>query len=236
LKFARLSSCDSASSTEVYTSCFFLSVGQFLWMPPAAQTSVPGEPGHAESSSTDGGIQVPILTTNRLLLAPHQLSDFEPLSAMWSDPEVVRQISGRPSSLTDSWMRLLRYRGLWPLLGYGYWAIRERDTGRYVGDIGFADFYRDIQPSIRGIPEAGWVLARWAHGRGYATEALTAACAWLDRQERHERSVCIVTPENGASVRVAEKAGFAGREEREIKGQMCWLMTRPVRKCLPAES
>lgn len=51
-------------------------------------------------------------------------------------------------------------------------------------------------------------LATWAHGKGYATEALAAALAWLDGQQRFERSVCVIAPTNVASIRVAEKAGY----------------------------
>ena len=51
-------------------------------------------------------------------------------------------------------------------------------------------------------------LATWAHGKGYATEALSAALAWLDGQHRFERSVCLIAPTNVASIRVAEKAGY----------------------------
>lgn len=151
----------------------------------------------------------PVLETERLLLTGHGLDDFEPLAAMWAEPAVVEHIfAGEPSTRRESWMRMLWYRGLWPLLGFGYWAIREKASGRYVGDLGFADFFREIEPSIRGIPEAGWVLATAAHGKGYATEALAAALGWLAAQRRFERSVCIVSRENPASIRVAEKAGF----------------------------
>src|SRR5580658_7267303 len=97
------------------------------------------------------------IETERLILDAHTVVYFEPLAAMWADPEVVWHISGRPSSEQDSWMRLLRYRGLWPLLGYGFWAVREKSSGRFVGDIGFADFHRQIEPPITGVPGAGWV-------------------------------------------------------------------------------
>ncbi|MEL6258597.1 MAG: GNAT family N-acetyltransferase, partial [Pseudomonadota bacterium] len=33
----------------------------------------------------------------------------------------------------------------------------------------------------RRAPEAGWGLARHAWGQGYATEAMVAALAWMDR-------------------------------------------------------
>ena len=150
----------------------------------------------------------PVLETRRLLLTGHTIDMFEPLLAMWSDPEVVKHIGGKPSTARESWMRMLSYRGLWPILGYGYWAICEKQTGRYVGDLGFADFHRDIEPSIRGVPEAGWALPTYAHGRGFATEALTAALAWLEGQVRCERSVCLISPDNLASIRVAEKLGY----------------------------
>ena len=107
----------------------------------------------------------PVLTTARLTLSPPQLSDFEDSAALWSDPLVTRHVGGRTSTPEESWARLLRARGLWPLLGYGYWAARETATGRYVGEIGFADFHRGLEPSIDGVPEMGWALASWAHAR-----------------------------------------------------------------------
>jgi RimJ/RimL family protein N-acetyltransferase len=152
----------------------------------------------------------PVLDTPRLVLEGHPLGDFDALAAMWAEPAVVTHIgNGQPSTPRDAWMRMLAYRGLWPLLGYGYWAIREKASGRYVGDLGFADFHRAVEPSIRGVPEAGWVLAGWAHGKGYASEALAHALAWLDAQQRFERSVCLIAPANVASIRVAQKAGYA---------------------------
>jgi RimJ/RimL family protein N-acetyltransferase len=156
----------------------------------------------------DPAIAPPLLKTERLVLTAHTVDDFQPLVSMWADAAVTRHIFDAPSPPRDSWMRMLWYRGLWPLLGYGYWAIRERSSGRYVGDLGFADFHRVMEPSIKGIPEAGWALATWAHGKGFATEALAAALEWLDRQERYDRSVCLINPGNAASLRVAEKAGF----------------------------
>jgi RimJ/RimL family protein N-acetyltransferase len=62
-------------------------------------------------------------------------------------------------------------------LSYGYWAVEEKTSGRYVGELGFADFKRDIVPSIEGMPELGWALVPQFHGKGYATEALRAAVA-----------------------------------------------------------
>ncbi|GAA4488689.1 GNAT family N-acetyltransferase [Gluconacetobacter asukensis] len=121
-----------------------------------------------------------MIETERLRLSFHQAADFDDLRMMWSDPNVVRHISGVPSSEQESWFRLLRYRGLWDILGYGYWCVRSKADGRYVGDVGFADLKRPVEPPLGAVPEAGWVLASWAHGQGFATEALRAALTWMD--------------------------------------------------------
>ncbi|HEV7178226.1 MAG TPA: GNAT family N-acetyltransferase, partial [Candidatus Baltobacteraceae bacterium] len=118
---------------------------------------------------------IPVIETDRLLLRAHRLDDFPASLAMWTDPIVVKHIGGVPSTEQASWFRLMRYLGQWPLLGFGYWAIEEKSSGAFAGDIGFADFKRDIQPSIAGVPELGWALPTPMHGKGYATEAARAA-------------------------------------------------------------
>ena len=59
----------------------------------------------------------PTLETPRLALRAHRRDDFAACAAMWADPEVVRHIGGRTFSAEESWSRLLRYGGLWTLLG-----------------------------------------------------------------------------------------------------------------------
>jgi RimJ/RimL family protein N-acetyltransferase len=165
------------------------------------------------------------IETDRLVLDLHALADFDEFAAMWADPETVRFIGGKPGTRQESWMRLLRYRGLWPLLGYGYWAVHERASGRFAGDIGFADFHRDAEPSIDGIPEAGWVLAPWARGKGFAAEALAGALRWLDGQG-FEKSVCIIDAENTPSLRLAGKLGFGSPSTMTLSNAPITLLTR----------
>jgi RimJ/RimL family protein N-acetyltransferase len=112
------------------------------------------------------------------------------------------------------------------MLGYGYWAATEKSTGRYIGDIGFADFKREIDPSVKDVPEIGWVLASWAHGVGYATEAAQAAIAWLERTLGPQRTVCIINGDNRASIRVAEKLGYTEFARSEYKGAQVIMLER----------
>src|SRR4051794_10632439 len=123
-------------------------------------------------------VEIPTLSTERLRLVPPDLAAFAESAALWSDPQVTRHIGGRPSTPEEVWARLMRYVGHWSLLGYGYWCVREKVGGRFVGEVGFADWRRDLEPSFDGAPEAGWALTPAFHGRGYASEAVAAMLAW----------------------------------------------------------
>lgn len=169
---------------------------------------------------------VPILTTARLTLSAPLLSDYEDSKAMWADPVVVRHVGGRAFTDEESWTRLMRDRGLWEILGYGYWAVRETATGRYVGVVGFADLRRDLQPSLYGLPEMGWVLAAWAHGQGFGTEAVRAGLAWIDETLAPPMVPCIIDADNTPSIALATKVGFTLKTHTTYKGAPIVVMER----------
>ncbi|CAI1892427.1 GNAT family N-acetyltransferase [Serratia ficaria] len=169
----------------------------------------------------------PTLLTERLRLDAHTLDDFDALAALWADPEVVRYIGGTPRDREDSWGRLMRYVGHWALLGYGYWAVRERSSGAYLGSIGFSNFQRDIDPAL-DAPEMGWTLISAAQGKGYATEALRAALTWGKTYLPGDDAVCIISPENRASLALARKVGFTESHRSEYHHNPITVMRCPL--------
>jgi RimJ/RimL family protein N-acetyltransferase len=169
---------------------------------------------------------IPVIETARLRLRAHRPGDFAACAAMWALPEVVRYIGGKPFTIEEVWARVLRYTGHWQWLGFGFWALEEKSTGAFAGDLGFAEFKREIEPSIQGIPEIGWVLAPHAQGKGYATEAVRAVVAWGDQHFDRARTVCLIHPENHPSLRVAEKCGYKEFHRTTYKGQPTLILER----------
>src|SRR3546814_16544542 len=110
-----------------------------------------------------------VLRTDRLILRPHILGDFEDSFDMWSDPTTTEFIGGHPSTREECWSRFLRYVGMWPILGFGYWAIMERDTQTFVGEIGCAEFKRAIVPPI-SLPARVRTIPRITQGKGNTRE------------------------------------------------------------------
>jgi RimJ/RimL family protein N-acetyltransferase len=184
------------------------------------------------SSSPHSGVEVPVLETERLKLRGHRVEDFVHCAAMWADPEVTRYIGGKPYTEEESWARLLRYAGHWSLLGFGYWVVEEKSAGHFVGEVGFADYKRDL-PALRGIPEIGWAFTTQARGKGYATEAVRAAVAWGDAHFPSPRTACIIHPENIASMRVAEKCNYREFQRTTYKSHPTIMFVRDRSKLAP---
>ncbi len=168
----------------------------------------------------------PALETERLLLRQLRLDDFEAIHAMWLEPKVYQHILGRASTREESWSGLLRYNGHWNLLGYGYWAVEEKSSGKLIGQMGFADYHRDILPSLEETPELGWAFTTASHGKGYATEGLLAVCKWGDQNLDCTKTACIISPENTASVRVAKKIGYHEATRTTYKDKLTTVFYR----------
>lgn len=174
-----------------------------------------------------------MINTERLILRKHELQDTDAVFLLRTDPAVTQFILGVPASREEAWHRLLRYAGHWHLLGFGMFAVFERATNQFIGEVGLADFQRGLGDNFDGIPEAAWLLKGSSHGKGFALEAMTAALRWFDEQSFSSRSVCMIDPRNAASIRLAEKLGFSyydqgcyrcnnvSKYERIRPGQQC---------------
>jgi RimJ/RimL family protein N-acetyltransferase len=154
-------------------------------------------------------MMIPTIETERLLLRPHQLSDFDAYAEMWGDADVVRFITREPADRETSWSRFVRTAGMWHHMGFGFFAIEEKATGHFLGEAGFHDMHRNLTPSIEGTLEAGWALNSAGQGWGYATEAMAAAIGWAEKAFPNQRMTAIIDPDNLPSLRVAKKLGFS---------------------------
>jgi RimJ/RimL family protein N-acetyltransferase len=179
---------------------------------------------------TEVAVNVPVIETERLRLRAHRLEDFETFAAIWADPDIVRHITGKPLTREESWAGFLRHPGHWSLMGFGYWVVEEKSSGRLAGNVGFGDFRRELTPSLEGMVEAGWVMAAWAHGKGFAREACLAAHAWIAGRFGPVPTVCMIAPENAASLRLAEKLGYHEFARATYKERPSVLLRREAKE------
>jgi RimJ/RimL family protein N-acetyltransferase len=156
-------------------------------------------------------LDIPTLTTERLLLRPFRESDVEPFCALMQDPEVVRFIGDRQvPTLEDCWRSIASWLGHWVLRGYGHWAAELRESGALIGRIGVHN------PAEWPGPEVAYTLGRPYWGHGYATEGARAAIDWAFGSTELPTLISLIDPANTTSIGVAQRIGETLRGETTL--------------------
>ncbi len=166
-----------------------------------------------------------VIQTDRLILTPVAEGDYADLCALLADPGFCRHIFPQALNAEEAWFRLLRDIGHWQVMGYGNWSIRTRDDGRYVGSVGLLNYQRILDPAFDAI-EMGWGLSPAFQGQGLAFEAATAAVSWAGQHLKADRLVCMISPDNGPSLALAARLGFARYTDTTYKGEPVILLER----------
>ncbi len=116
--------------------------------------------------------------------------------------------------------------GHWKILGFGYWLVEDRVTGEFLGEVGFANFNRDLTPAFGATPEVGWAFLPKVHGKGYAHEAVSAGISWMKQNHASEKLVCMISPDNEPSLKLARRLGFEEFTRTTYLGEATVLFER----------
>lgn len=144
------------------------------------------------------------LTTDRLLLRSWASADRTHLHRIFADPAFAAYVGdGRPRDpeMTDRWYADVQEE--WKREGFGRWAVTEQSSGRLIGYCGL------IRPGsdVATVEVAyGFETSTW--GRGYATEAATAARRFASDVIGASMLIGYTHPKNVASHRVLSKLGL----------------------------
>jgi RimJ/RimL family protein N-acetyltransferase len=143
-----------------------------------------------------------VIETQRLLLRPPIPEDAEAIFERYaSDAEVTRYMGWpRHVSIRDTQAFVGFSRAEWARWGVGPLMAFDRDSGALLGSSGLV-----LETADRAT--TGYVFARDAWGRGYATESLRAMVA-LAAQFKIARLYALCHVDHQASWRVLEKCGF----------------------------
>ncbi|WP_210507742.1 GNAT family N-acetyltransferase [Naasia sp. SYSU D00057] len=147
------------------------------------------------------------IRTPRLLLRQWRDEDLEPFAALNADPEVMRHFPA-PLRREESDSLATRLRTEIEERGWGLWALEVVDGPR----TGFAGFtgITPIRYETHFTPavEAGWRLAQWAWGSGYASEAARAALRVGFEEVGLDEIVALTAVGNLRSRSVMERLGM----------------------------
>ncbi|MGW5117472.1 GNAT family N-acetyltransferase [Streptomyces noursei] len=144
------------------------------------------------------------LSTDRLVLRPLDEDDVPALAAMMND-ELVASWTAVPQPYTEDAARtwITAYAPTERIAGRGLdLAVTEFLTQRLVGVVQLGNTNWRVRST-----ELSYIVASWARGEGYASEAALATARWLFQDQKFERLELRTAAGNTASQQVAQKIG-----------------------------
>ena len=170
-----------------------------------AQPTYPWEipsAGSALALTEDLRARLPQFVTERLVVRPPEIGDFETYREIAMSPR-ARFMYDDPLTREAAWLDFAQCVAGWLLKGHGLFTIEGKATGTVLGFTLICMEFGDQEP------ELGWFLTEAAEGRGIATEAVRPVRAWGIDTLQLASLVSYMDPANEASIRVAEKLGGA---------------------------
>lgn len=165
------------------------------------------------------------IETERLICERLRPEHEAELSVLLLDPRVARTLFPTATTrLTDTILRvsLDEKLGHWARYGFGLWLLRDRATGEMVGRGGLQHTTADGAEVV----EAAWAIVPERWGQGLATELAHTAARIAFDDLGLEEIVAFTLPDNVASRRVMEKAGFTYERDIERAGMSHVLYRR----------
>lgn len=150
---------------------------------------------------------IPTIETERLRLRAPRESDFEPEAEFFAS-ERSAHVGGQMAR-DQVWRWLASVVGHWAFRGYGFFALEEKATGKFLGHVG--PWFPEGWPER----ELGWTLMSGAEGKGFAFEAATATRKWAYDSLGWTTAISLILHGNTRSVALAEKLG--ARLERDFE-------------------
>lgn len=154
----------------------------------------------------------PVLTGSTVVLRPFRPGDVEVVVTACQDPEIQRWTSIPVPYRREDAVGYVEQiaRAAWEA-GGAVFAVEDCENGTFAGTIG-------AQRMTDGIAHLGYWTAAPARGRGLTSEALRVITRWFFGERGASRVELVVEPDNAASIRVAEDAGF--RLEGVLRGRL----------------
>jgi len=164
----------------------------------------------------------PALAASGIVLRHLEPGDIPWITAACSDRELSRYIPGIPYPYAQADARAFTERaaGAWAEGSAATFVISNGPDGAGLGTIGL-----HLAAGDTGLAEVGYWLAPEARGHGAATIAVQLVSRWAFTVVGVDRLSLQTAPENVASQRVAERAGFT--REGLLRA---WMPTRDGRR------
>jgi ribosomal-protein-alanine N-acetyltransferase len=159
------------------------------------------------------------------------MSDVDGLFVLYRDPEVRRYFPDGTLSREQTkdelkWIIDVYYGQH----GFRLWTTIHKKTGAFIGRCGLLPWTIEGRSEV----EVAYLVVKPFWGQGLATEAARAILEYGFEQLPNERLICLIGPENRASVKVATKIGIT--YERKVEDEFGWASLYAISRPGPTSS
>ena len=142
----------------------------------------------------------PTLETQRLILRPPVVEDFDGYCAFHADEIAMKHLGGvmAPSVV---WRTMMSQIGMWAV-GHPYmFSVFEKASGQWIGRVGAN------HPLEWPCTEVGWGILSSHFGKGLAFEAAVVSMDWVIERFEWDFIGHMIAPENVESQKLAVRLG-----------------------------
>lgn len=146
------------------------------------------------------------IETERLILRSWRVTDRAVFAEINSNNKVMKYFP-KPLSIEESNGFVDRINSEFEETGFGLYAVEIKETGEFVGYVGFHRFAFDV-PFSPGW-EIGWRISDKFWNKGYATEAAMACIKYAQEKKLCNRLYSFTAVPNIASENVMKRIGMS---------------------------
>lgn len=158
------------------------------------------------------------IETQRLLLRPLTSADAGFLHQLYSDARVMRWITGKPRTRTETEERLDAHLRQHESFGFGLCAALDQRDRQFVGRCGLEP--REESNGMAG--ELAWMFSPVVWGQGYGTESAAALVEYGLTELKLNRVYATADHKNKASIAIIKRLGMSllRKDERGVEYEL----------------
>jgi RimJ/RimL family protein N-acetyltransferase len=147
-----------------------------------------------------------ILETERLVLRRFVPEDLDDLYTLYQDSEIRQFFPESILSYAQTKEELEWFSNGHPRFPeLGLWATMNKKSGEFMGRCGLLPWIIEERQEV----EVAYLLGKKFWGQGFASEAGLGIVHYAFGELNLSRLICLIDPENSASIKVAERIGMS---------------------------
>ncbi len=165
-----------------------------------------------------------IAETKRCVIREFAMEDLDALFELYANGEMSRYTEDLFPYEEEKEYQQAYINNMYRYYGYGMWLVILKENGKVIGRAGLE--HREYLEEVE--LELGYLIHKDYQGKGYATEVCQGILEYARENSGFTRINTLIEEGNIASIRLAEKLGFAYVADFDLNGKRAHRFVREL--------